>query len=283
MGVKKNGLARARVGFIRNRRTTVFLFVLMILKLCVVVGGCRWLSPECEVAVRLPELPAHWRAAYPSPEWTLLVPHSGRSAGRFAFAEELETEDGSWIKLSAGADTALIRLPKGRNLPVLGFVAEHLLPAGALFPLDSDDSGRLWLTWEGGPPAVVIAALADSGWDTGVFNADRLRSEMRETGGGDPWLIDLDLAVGTLWFGTFSASRLRSIPEYLIDLPAGAGRWIPDDPFRCAVDGTFDGIIHGCPVREGYSRFYNIDTGKKVRVYVSDGEWSLVSDSPWKD
>lgn len=275
---KRKNPAVPRVTFSETQMQMGVLSMVILLKLCVVLSGCRWLSPECDVEVCLPELPDHWRAAYPSPEWRLLIPYSGRSAGRFAYALEQEGGDGRWIRLSPGADSVLIRLPKGRNLPVLGFVADNLLPAGALFPLDRDESGALRLSWEGGPSAVVVAALGDAGWDTGILNTGRLRSEMKETGCGDPWLIDLDLAVSTLWFGTFSSSRLKELPEYRIDLPAGAGRWIPDDPFRGAVDGRFDGVIYDCPVREGYSRFYNTDTGRTARVFVVDGEWSLVGE-----
>jgi len=182
-------------------------------------AGCDWYSGSVEVGLRLPELPEHWRRAFPELCFELVSPDPA-----------VPLTD--CLPCGLGA----LRLPKQANWPVLAYPRARgvrLPPAGALFPLDlAPDGVTLRLSWEHGPAAEVLLALAREDFDISLVNGERLLTEMLARSAGDPWSLDLGHLAERLASGEFRVTDLRPLPAREIVLQVPPGQWFLESPFR---------------------------------------------------
>ncbi len=247
----------------------------VLLGAAALTAGCSWFSPFLEVRARMPEAPEHWRRAFPELRFQLACP--GADPAQPGTLPDVQP--GSLPDAPAGGSVAL-RLPKQANWPVLAYPqarGERLPPAGALFPLDLDaDGDTLALSWEHGPAAEVIQALAREGFEVACLNARRLLEEMRLRSAGDPGGLDLDHLAARLASGEFRVTDLRLLPARDLALQLPPGTWFLDSPFRPA-QAVADGqglLLPAVPL--GRRRLFCEQPPGGFDLYVGEREVLLV-------
>jgi hypothetical protein len=226
-------------------------------------AGCSWFSASLEVRVRLPELPEHWRQAFPELYFELACP---------------EADPPRAGTLPSGF--ARLRLPKRANWPVLAYPwarGVRLPPAGALYPLDlAADGESLELSWEHGPAAEVLQALAGEGVDVSLVNGARLLAEMLARSSGDPGSLDLGHLAVRLASGEFRVTDIRLLPAQELALEVPLGTWFLESPFRPAqsLDPGQALLLPAVPL--GRHRLFAVDQPGGFDLYVSEQEVLLV-------
>lgn len=246
--------------------------VLSLLPAAALAAGCSWFSPSLELRVQVPEVPEHWRRAFPELRFQLACP--GADPPQPATADALPAAD------TPAGGSVMLRLPKRANWPVLAYPwarGVRLPPAGGLFPLDLAPEGdTLALSWEHGPAAEVFQALAREGVDIACLNARRLLEEMRVRSAGDPGCLDLDHLAACLASGQFRVTDLRSRPARDIALELTPGTWFLDSPFRPAqrLDAGQALRLPGLPL--GRHRLFAEETPGGFALYVGEREVLLV-------
>jgi hypothetical protein len=190
-------------------------------------SGCSWFCGSIELTLLPPEPPPHWVRAFPELAFELRSPDSfgapwvppcGGEPGDLGHPGVL----GELGDLGALGDLAALRLPKKGNWPVLAYPlarGTRLMPAGALYPQDLTSDGLgLQLSWEHGPAAEVLLALANEGFDVSRVNAERLIAEMTDRSNADPWSLDLAFLGQRLFTGEFRLTDIRLLPSRALTL-----------------------------------------------------------------
>ena len=221
--------------------------------------SCALFTPETEVTVVLPTPPAHWAPAFPDLEFRIV--YCDAAGGEHAAV------------VSCGA-AARIRCSRRGNSPVLAYpvsradVGGLLRPAGALHPLNGNGA-ELPLTWENGPPAVVMSLLRSLGRDTSLFNAGRLEEYMaREQ---DPWDLDLAGIARKIADGTFCAYDVDPLLLRDVTAATGAGEWFFESPFSTTVQADKSGSIAIPSIALGMHGLFST-TGRALLLYVGQRE-----------
>jgi hypothetical protein len=226
-------------------------------------AGCSWFSASLEVRVRLPEPPEHWQRAFPELRFELACPE--------AYPAQACAIPGGF---------ATLRLPKRVNWPVLAYPwarGTRLPPAGGLFPLDlSADGDTLELSWEHGPAAEVLQALAREGFDIARVNARRLLDEMLVRSGGDPGSLDLGSVAGRLASGHFRVTDLRPLPAREIALEVPSGTWFLESPFRSAQSLAAGQALLLPAVPLGPHRLFAVELPGGFAMYVRERDVLLL-------
>jgi len=224
------------------------------------LGACSLYLPTIDVAVSVPELPAHWRGAFPQVEL------------------RLEHPDGSGPTIIAGAagQRLELRLPKRLYLPVLA--RPHLprwdleLPgAGGVYPLDAAGD-TLGLSWALGPAAQLLLELAHANLDLERINVPRLCALMGERGGEDPWNLDLAGIAASLASGQMRESAIRLQPLLDVSLPAGSGDWFLQSPLRLPQRADAQGLVSLQGLSPGFHRLFRADGEIRLDLYASEQE-----------
>ena len=234
-------------------------------------AGCSWFSPSLELRARVPEVPEHWRRAFPELRFQLACLEAGLP------------QPAALADLCPGG-SAILRLPKRSNWPVLAYPRARgvrLPPAGGLFPLDLNAAGdTLELSWEHGPAAEVFQLLAREGFDLGPLNARRLLEEMRSRSGGDPYCLDLELLAGRLVSGQFRATDLRLRPARDVTLELAPGTWFLESPFRPAraLEAGQALLLPAVPL--GAHRLFAVEQPGGCDLFVGEREVFLLPLAP---
>ncbi len=235
----------------------------LLLPAAAFTAGCSWFSPFLEVRVQAPEAPLHWRRAFPELLFQLVCP---------------EADLPQPVAPAGGSMT--LRLPKRANWPVLAYPCARgvrLPPAGGLFPLDLTPEGdTLALSWEHGPAAEVLQALAREGLDVACLNARRLLEEMLVRSAGDPGCLDLDHLAACLASGEFRVTDLRLLPARDIRLELAPGTWFLGSPFRPAQPLAAGQAMLLPAVPLGRHRLFAEQTPGAFDLYVGEREVLLV-------
>jgi hypothetical protein len=230
-------------------------------------AGCSWFSPSLEVRLRLPELPEHWRRAFPELRFQLAYPEADCP------------QSGALPDALPGARPA-VRLPKRANGPVLAYPwarGVRLPPAGGLFPLDlAPDGDTLELSWEHGPAAEVFQALAREGFDIARVNARRLVAEMLVHSAGDPGCLDLESLADRLASGEFRVTDIRPLPARELTLQVPPGTWFLESPFRPAQTLAPGQALMLPAVPLGLHRLFAVDPPGGFDLFVGEREVFLV-------
>ncbi len=238
-------------------------------------AGCSWFSPSLEVRVQAPEAPPHWRRAFPELRFRLACPETN--------PPQPEALPGclpdALPELPAGGSVTL-RLPKRANWPVLAYPCARgvlLPPAGGLFPLDLGPQGdTLALSWEHGPAAELLQALAREGFDIGCLNARRLLEEMLARSAGDPGRLDLNHLAACLVSGEFRVTDLCLLPAPDITLELAPGTWFLDSPFRPAQSLAAGQALLLAAVPLGRHRLFAEQAPGAFDLYVGEGEGEVL-------
>jgi hypothetical protein len=238
----------------------------LLLFLCQVSAGCSWFSDELTLQARLPELPAHWREAFPDLSYELLVPQADGTLRRVAWT---------------GSGT--ITLPKDPNWPVLAVPyvrggRVQLPPAGAVWPLDlAADGQALAFSWERGPLAETLLALRREQVEVSALNTARLALEMQTRSEGDPWRLDLVHLEERLASGEFRETDIRALPARDILLEVPAGQWFLETPFRLPQLVAEDEALALPEVTYGSHRLFSSDGLAGYALYVGEQDVLLLA------
>ncbi len=210
------------------------------------------------MTVRLPPVPAHWSETFLAVGFQIEWPGC-------------ETP----VAVPPGMTQVVVELPKRGHLAVLAAPAAagargRLRPAGAIYPLGLTEEEVLPLSWEDGALAQVVARLDRAGAAVELVNVARLRDEMAERAGGDPWALDLDRIAASLAAGGFTATEIRRAEAYPVELPLPEGRWFAAVAYapvlRCNRRSP--------PVVElpaGLHAFYRVGSASRWLVAVEEG------------
>lgn len=192
--------------------------------------GCSFPKPpfgrNIELAIRLPPPPAAWEPL-------------GRLSYRLvAFGPDWEAES---ELLEQGTRQAFLSIEKGGPIPVLAYPviggrADLLRPAGGVFPLTLDPHGILELSYPNGPLAALLVPVIQNEALARSVNIPRLRAEIWERSGGNPWLIDREAILETLLYGVMRSDRIRNLPEFVLETSLSPGSWVSDNPFEGTVE-----------------------------------------------
>lgn len=226
-------------------------------------AGCSWWSPFLEVRVGVPEIPEHWRKAFPELRFELHCPEAEPLPGTAG------TPAGSWVTL---------RLPKRANWPVLAYPwarGVRLPPAGGLFPMDLAAEG-LVLSWEHGSAAEVLQALAREGCDIASLNAPRLVQEMLERSGGDPGCLDLESLVEKLASREFRVTDIQLLPSRDLELELPPATWFLESPFRAPQPLAAGQALVLPAVPAGPHRLFAVEHPGGYNLFVGEREVLLV-------
>jgi hypothetical protein len=226
-------------------------------------AGCSWYSASVEVRARLPEPPEHWQRTFPELSFELASPDAELSQSA-----------------SLPGGFAALRLPKRANWPVLAHPwarGVRLPPAGALYPLDlAEDGETLELSWEHGPAAEVLQALAREGFDVSRVNGERLLAEMSARSDADPGCLDLALLAACLASGEFRVNDIRPLPAREVVLQVPPGTWFLGSPFRLAqaLDPGQALLLPAVPL--GRHRLFAMELPGGFDLFVSEREVFLL-------
>jgi len=232
-----------------------------LLALLLAPAGCSWFSTECVVDAELPELPEHWKAAFPE----------------LRFELQIAREDGEPQRIPWPSGGRL-NIPKRPNeaalaVPVVRDGRYRLPPAGAVWPMDLEDDGRtLAFHWQRGPLAQVLMALSRQGFQPSRLNTIRLDAEMQERSRGDPWSLDLVHLAERLVSGAFRVTDIKALPTRDIGLEVPPGAWFLESPFRSPQPASEGGglVLSGVPL--GAHRLFGADGSKTYALYVGERE-----------
>jgi hypothetical protein len=248
-------------------------------------SGCSWFCGSIELTLLPPEPPPHWVRAFPELAFELRSPDSfgapwvppcGGEPGDLGHPGVL----GELGDLGALGDLAALRLPKKGNWPVLAYPlarGTRLMPAGALYPQDLTSDGLgLQLSWEHGPAAEVLLALANEGFDVSRVNAERLIAEMTDRSNADPWSLDLAFLGQRLFTGEFRVTDIRLLPSRALTLEVPAGEWFLESPFQPARHvGPGEGFSLPA-VTLGSHRLFPVDAAGGLDLFVTETEVHLL-------
>jgi hypothetical protein len=235
--------------------------LLALLAAWLLATGCSWFSASLEVRAQVPEIPEHWRQAFPELRFELACLGSEPLSGT---ASALP---GGW---------ATLRLPRRVNWPVLAYPRARgvrLPPAGGLFPMDLGPEGdSLVLSWEHGPAAEVLQSLAREGFDIGCLNTPRLVEEMRERSGGDPGCLDLESLAGRLASGEFRVTDIRLLPARDLEVGLPPATWFLESPFRPAQPLAAGQALVLSAVPLGLHRLFAVEQEGGYDLFVGERE-----------
>ena len=199
----------------------------------VALSGCGGFGPGTRLCVRLPELPPHWRVAFPDLGAELEYP----GADGALVTAALPRWDGA----------VEVGCPKRGNGPFLAWPVPGdsptrlLRPAGGLYPWALVSPEDILLSWADGPLALLVATLAEAGFDVTRINSARLGEEMRER--ADPWEWDITSIATRLAEGGFTENDLDALPEATVRISPGPGEWFLESPFRGVVSSDSLGAL----------------------------------------
>lgn len=251
------------------------LFLLSIAGLFILMG-CSLFFPGIEVEVELPL--SLWEEKGLRGKWVLVYPDIAGGVRSRMLAE--------------GVRVTEITLPRGVNLPVIGYPLGRLKPWGAF--LDHSVPGfrlskrvELVLEEEWGASAEMLLSLWDRRDLCETVNVELLQEALLRKGEGDPWSCDLRRIRHAVVTGSLNYLQIRKLPVTEQTLKLQAGDWVPETGFwmgdlNYPEEGEeglfqvhFEGLYRGC------TRFYSPEEGLELHVYVdADGDCRWVSAAP---
>jgi hypothetical protein len=212
-------------------------------------AACCELATEEEVNVLIPAPPVAWQVSFPGMAFRI-VTRDARNVVQEKVVDDWRTP-------------AAVTCVRSVNAPVLAYPREgHLRPAGGFYPLSLRElHGRevLELTWMDGAAALVTARLVEQGRDVSLFNVERLRRFLEDT--GDPWEVDLDVVTQKVSLGDFTARDIDKLPSRDADIDTGPGTWFLESPFSASFDAT-NGRIRLTGVCLGFHHLFSLDGGR---------------------
>jgi hypothetical protein len=113
-----------------------------------------------------------------------------------------------------------------------------------------------------GAAALVTARLAEQGRDVSLFNVQRLRRFLEDT--GDPWNVDLDVVSQKAALGEFTARDIDRLPSRDVDVDTGPGTWFLESPFSASFDAA-----------DGRTRLTGVSLGFHHLFSLGGRRWSL--------
>jgi hypothetical protein len=228
------------------------------------LAGCALFSSTTPIRVQLPEPPAHWQRAFGGQSWLLTWPDEEGRITR--------------LRVAQGEPPPVIPCPRGACTPVLAYPlhpdgAALLPPAGGLDPWDRCEAGRLELSWKQGVVGLLLFRLARQGGRIEAINVPRLRREIGEQGGSDPWRLDLDGMLARLSGGSFRSDWIRLKDSREVSLPLEPGTWFLESPFSPPVpsDGVHPLRFTGLTL--GLHHLFERDSGRRVDLFLDEKEW----------
>lgn len=231
--------------------------LLLALAGCDLAGGCL------ELTLELPELPRVWSAAFGAPGYRLGWRDPSGEPRVLTGETWAAAEAAATVTVAAGAYTPVLAWLEGPGVPV------GLRPAGAIVPVDVDpERMTVRLTFEQGAAAWVLERLLGPAAAIGADSLDveRLARDIRETGQGDPWRVDLDGLIASVIAGDPDVRRRDTVPV----CSPGAAALIWDNPFT-------EPLAPGGPPVDtptGFHRLYGCNDG---------GVWTGATQVLWVD
>lgn len=210
---------------------------------------------EAEITLMLPAVPDPWKA------WEEMIDYSLSYTDR----------EGTRQLASAGRyDKRLsLRVQKSDISVFLLFPPSGFRPAGAVYPDDMEDGGRLPLSYERGCVAEILSLCLRKGIQAECINIERLSREVKKVSKGDDWTIDRELIIEKLAYGTMSANAVKRLPLFTVSIPLPEGRWFLGNPFRPAVTST-GGTVLLEDMPPGFHTLFPEANGKGVSFQIGE-------------
>ncbi len=233
--------------------------LLPALCLSLICLSCRYFGSEQEIVIVLPDLPKPWKDSFHSLPFSVCFPGSYGSIERY-----LVDADSCELALSVSKGFCI----PVTAYPLLGETA--LLPAGALFPLDLAEGGRLILTWNQGFTASLLLDFFAAGVEIDTINTDRLSLEIVDRT-SNPWTLDRNAICGALLGGEFRVTDLKFLPVVDCLLVVGEGFWLTENPHAPLFEADTEGKII-LPLTWGYHRIFSCSSPIQYEVQVGPEE-----------
>jgi hypothetical protein len=243
-----------------------------VLILISLTSSCTFFSEKVEVVVVLPE----FESPLTIQSWRIIYPETC-CGGIPVYSEKI---------ISPANFEYSLTLARGVNLPVLSYPVFSLsdgnffaggFPAGAFFPLDVTEGGRLPLSWKSGSPSEIIRCCSLNSPVYRGFDAGRFRTVMREKAaddaGGDIWMIDPQPILCRLGYGLFRESAVCIAELMDFDIPVSVGRYVSDNPFCMFSDTDVVARLRVSVPINKKTAFISKDGCGVVTVYFDDAHW----------
>jgi hypothetical protein len=229
---------------------------------CLFTVSCSFVVPDADITVLLPDLPAHWQAAFGDLGFRVVTIDSAGAARS--------------VSVPAGQRTVVVLASREAGMPILAFPVTRynrdahglLRPAGAL----ASSGGTASLRWEDGPVASVMLSVAGAGRDISLFNAGRLGGYLAEK--DDPWTVNLERVAERVASGDFSAYDIDERESRDISVTVGTGTWFLESPFAGAVEADGGGAVALDAITLGAHSLFSSD-GRLVRLHVTRQEVTM--------
>lgn len=230
--------------------------------------GCADRAWTVEAAVRVPEPPPHWAAAFPGLHYL----------ARFLGPDGVPTEQAvcgtsAAVVLSGTVNGPVLLVPVARGV--------ELPPAGCLYPWSLASGGTaavLEASWKDGCAASILFLLQKAGFDVAALNGRRLLAELRER--DDPWGTDPVRVAEAFLAGDMSSRLLQPAPSRPVRLSPGAGTWFLESPFARAFRVEAGQVLSLGGVPLGFHRLFALDGGAPAGIQVGEDGVTVFTGSP---
>ncbi|MFP4510378.1 MAG: hypothetical protein ACLFNQ_09630 [Spirochaetaceae bacterium] len=224
----------------------------------ILLTGCSLVSGTRIIDLHLPDLPASW-------------------AGMEADLEYVVTLNGEEERVSAPGATIPVAVPAAEPSVVL--VHPRLRGGGAVFRPGGAvvlyEEASVYSSWEDGPLAHIVQAVAATGYPIERINLERLQAEILDRAGRRAWSISIPHVVSALVREEMRVYDVNPHDGYDVRIaPAetlsGYSAWVLSDPlyteaFSPDETGSFDATLS-----TGLHHFMTADGVHWIEVYVHD-------------
>jgi len=243
----------------------------MFIFYCVYISGCSAmfdLMPRVRLQVHIPK--SVWQEAGVPVSHLLVYPDESGELQR--------------LFLPAGVRTAVIKVQRGYNVPVLAYPLGRLPPAGGFVSSHiqlnlSGTENVLPLRYRYGPAAQLLQDLWQLSERCQTVCVEALVIEMEKEGDGDPWNCDFDRVKGAIARGRLNRLHVRSMTTTSISIELPAEDWIAGNCFfKGASEVNQEGAtgdIAGTQVLVRFSGlypgrhvFFSPTSGLELHIYV---------------
>lgn len=176
--------------------------------------------------------------------------------------------------LAPGSEIELV-IEKTINLPMVAYPEGKgmLLPAGGIWPWGDDSGDLVCLSWEEGFAAELFLDLWRLQISIDRINYPRLKRELWERSGGDPFLVNREPVLEALALGVMRADKIKQLPRRDLSVPAAPGLWCSPDPlspFRYVYSAEGEAVF---PLLRGFTSYYHAETGQRIDFYENGAGW----------
>ncbi len=228
--------------------------------ICFQLCSCEFFSGVLQLEVQWPLMPVSWPSSlHPKSFRIRYIDPAGCVCSRRVSAHQewfgLEVQKGAFIPVTAEPLVTSLKLP----------------PCGGLFPLDSENEGRLALKWKQGVVCEILLELASHGIAVDWINAERLYGEIEARSRGDPFDLDKTRILESLVSGSFRVTDIKPLPSRIVDLIPGKGAWFTESPFSRIYE-TLEGEALELQMSYGYHYLISRTTPALYIIQVTDQE-----------